>query len=217
MRPLMSFMARNGRPSARVPSSWTGGMPGCCSWPVIRASSSEALAPRAESAAVLARQHLDGDVAVEGGVARRGRRRPCRRGRSRRAARSPADWREGRSSRRRQPCPVRRWRSGLRPWHSLSRFSSVRLRLVQRAGSEYTQKPTEFPPKTHDRRTSREAFRPAPRTPTGPSETRSLMAGARASWGTLPSERSIPVVARSRWERRNRLPGGCCSSSWRRR
>jgi hypothetical protein len=39
VRPRMSFLARNGRPSGSVPMRWTGGMAGCWSWSVIRASS----------------------------------------------------------------------------------------------------------------------------------------------------------------------------------
>ena len=37
--PLISFIARNGRPLASVPRSCTGAMPGCWSWAVILASS----------------------------------------------------------------------------------------------------------------------------------------------------------------------------------
>jgi hypothetical protein len=38
---LMSFMARKGRPSDKVPRSCTGGMAGCCNWAVMRASSAK--------------------------------------------------------------------------------------------------------------------------------------------------------------------------------
>ena len=66
-RPLMSFMARKGRPSGRAPRSWTGGMPGCCNWPVIRASSAKRRAA-SESAAEMLLEHLDGHLAAERGV-----------------------------------------------------------------------------------------------------------------------------------------------------
>ena len=65
--PLMSFMARNGRPSGSVPRSWTGGMPGCCSWPVMRASSANRRAARGVGGVRLV-QHLDGDLAAQRGV-----------------------------------------------------------------------------------------------------------------------------------------------------
>ena len=44
VRPRMSFITRYGRPSGRVPVWWTAGMPGCCNWAVIRASSANRLA-----------------------------------------------------------------------------------------------------------------------------------------------------------------------------
>ncbi len=53
VRPRMSFIAMNGRPSRSVPRSWTGGMPGCWSLPVMRASSTnreaEGVRPRKSS------------------------------------------------------------------------------------------------------------------------------------------------------------------------
>jgi hypothetical protein len=78
----------------------------------------------------------------------RGRRHPCRRGRSRRAAHSPAGWREGRSSRRRRPRPVRGVCQVF--GHGIP-FPGGRLRLVQTATSRYTQRPTRFAPETQDR------------------------------------------------------------------
>ena len=66
--PLMSFMARNGRPSARVPTWCTAGMPGCCNWPVIRASLRKR-SGRYRIGRVAFGQQLDGDIAIEGGVA----------------------------------------------------------------------------------------------------------------------------------------------------
>ena len=41
VRPLISFIAKYGRSSAISPSSYTGTMPGCCSWPPICASSTK--------------------------------------------------------------------------------------------------------------------------------------------------------------------------------
>ena len=102
VRPLISFMARNGRPSGRVPTSWTGGMPGCWSWPVIRASSrNRRAAGRVGRVPVL--EHLDGHVPVEGRGRGPGRRRPCRRGRSRRGARTGRHGRGGGRPAWRQP------------------------------------------------------------------------------------------------------------------
>ena len=63
----MSFMARKGRPSGSMPRSCTGGMAGCCNWPVMRASSAKRRAVP-ESGAKLLLQHLDGDLAAQRGV-----------------------------------------------------------------------------------------------------------------------------------------------------
>ena len=46
VRPLISFMARNGRPSAGGRARGPAGMPGCWSWPVICASSTKRAVPR---------------------------------------------------------------------------------------------------------------------------------------------------------------------------
>ena len=56
--PRISFMARYGRPSGKVPSAWAGGMAGCWSRPVIRVS----VPNRAIE------QHLDRDRPAERGV-----------------------------------------------------------------------------------------------------------------------------------------------------
>ena len=63
----MSFMARNGRPSGRVPRSWTGGIDGCCNWPVMRASPAKRSAA-SDNGAVLLVQHLDRDFSAEDGI-----------------------------------------------------------------------------------------------------------------------------------------------------
>ena len=68
MPPLMSFIARNGRPSGSVPTWWTGGIAGCCSWPVIRASSRKRRAA-GEFGRIAVVEELDRDVAIEGDLA----------------------------------------------------------------------------------------------------------------------------------------------------
>ena len=66
VRPSTSFMAKKGRPSGRRPTSWTGAMPGCWSWPAICASSRKRRTTR--RSCVLLQQHLDGQVAAQLGV-----------------------------------------------------------------------------------------------------------------------------------------------------
>ena len=67
--PLMSFMARNGRPSGRVPSSWTAGMPGCCELAGDPGLVAEAAGRCGVGGVLVAAEHLDGDLAVQRGVA----------------------------------------------------------------------------------------------------------------------------------------------------
>ena len=68
MRPLTSFIVKYGRRSASVPSSWTGTIPGCWSWPPICASSTK----RRTTSAIVAvppLKHLERQVAAQVDVA----------------------------------------------------------------------------------------------------------------------------------------------------